>query len=122
MGMRFRKSIRLGKGVRVNFSKSGVGLGIGGKGLSASIGPSGRRASVGIPGSGLSYEMRSKRGKAKTSPKTSETHGESVVTTSELRQRSADSRSSREGLGTGGLIVLTICLILVVALAGYLVQ
>lgn len=33
MGLRFRKSINLGCGFRINFSKSGIGYSFGGKGL-----------------------------------------------------------------------------------------
>jgi tetratricopeptide (TPR) repeat protein len=56
VGMRFRKSIRLGPGVRVNVSKRGVGLGVGPQGMSYSVNSSGRTyKSVGVPGTGLSY-------------------------------------------------------------------
>ena len=33
MGLRFRKSVNLGGGFRINFSKSGVGYSFGGKGF-----------------------------------------------------------------------------------------
>lgn len=33
MGFRFRKSINLGKGFRINLSKSGIGYSVGGKGF-----------------------------------------------------------------------------------------
>ncbi|MDO4173693.1 MAG: DUF4236 domain-containing protein [Eubacteriales bacterium] len=56
MGLRFRKSIKIAKGVRVNLNKKSVGVTIGGKGAKVSINSSGRKsATVGIPGSGLSY-------------------------------------------------------------------
>lgn len=56
MGMRFRKSVKLAPGVRVNFSKKGMGLSVGTKGARVSVHSSGRRTtSVGIPGTGLSY-------------------------------------------------------------------
>lgn len=62
MGMRFRKSIGLGKGARINISKSGVGASFGVKGARYSVNSSGRRTtSVGIPGSGL-YSVSSKGG------------------------------------------------------------
>lgn len=56
MGLHFRKSIKICKGVRVNFSKSGASLSVGTKGCRYSMHTSGRRnASVGIPGTGIYY-------------------------------------------------------------------
>lgn len=55
MGWRFRKSIGLGRFVRLNFSRSGVSLGLGPRGASVSIGKRGVRTTVGLPGSGLSH-------------------------------------------------------------------
>jgi hypothetical protein len=55
MGFRFRKSVRLG-GVRINFSKSGVGYSIGTKGARITKTANGRtRTSVGIPGTKIGY-------------------------------------------------------------------
>lgn len=59
MGMRFRKSVKICKGVRVNFSKSGASLSLGGRGHGITFGGSGTHAHVGIPGTGLSYNTRS---------------------------------------------------------------
>lgn len=62
MGFRFRKSIKICKGVRLNFNKNSVGLSIGGKGYCYTINSKGRRtAHVGIPGTGLSYSVSSSR-------------------------------------------------------------
>lgn len=59
MGLRFRKSIRLGKsGIRLNLSKSGVGASAGRKGIRVGIGPSGVRLHLSLPGTGLGYEVR----------------------------------------------------------------
>lgn len=56
MGLRFRKSVSICKGVRVNFNKNSIGLSIGTRGARYSINSKGRRtATVGIPGTGLSY-------------------------------------------------------------------
>lgn len=60
MGFRFRKSIKLGKGVRINFNKKSAGISFGTKGARYSINSNGRRtASVGIPGTGLYYTKTS---------------------------------------------------------------
>ena len=56
---RFRRSVRLIPGVRVNFSKTGTSLSVGGRGATVNLGKRGVRTTVGLPGSGLSYsEMR----------------------------------------------------------------
>jgi Protein of unknown function (DUF4236) len=56
--MRFRKSIKLAPGVRLNLSRSGVSTTLGGRGVSVNIGKRGTRATVGIPGTGLSFSQR----------------------------------------------------------------
>lgn len=58
MGFRFRKTVSLGKGVRLNFSKSGVSTSVGPRGASVSFGKRGTYANVGIPGTGISYRKR----------------------------------------------------------------
>lgn len=58
MPFRFRKSIKLGKGFKLNLSKSGISTTIGGKGLSLNLGKRGTRLTTGIPGSGLSYSTQ----------------------------------------------------------------
>lgn len=56
MGFRFRKSIKLGGGAKLNIGKKSVGFSVGGKGARYTVNSSGRRTkSVGIPGTGLSY-------------------------------------------------------------------
>ena len=56
MGLRFRRSIRLLPGVRLNLSRSGVGLSVGVPGARFTYGADGRRrTTVGLPGTGLSW-------------------------------------------------------------------
>jgi tetratricopeptide (TPR) repeat protein len=56
MSYRFRKSVKLAPGVRMNVGKRGLGLSVGARGARYSVNTSGRKtASVGLPGSGLSY-------------------------------------------------------------------
>lgn len=60
MGFRFRKSFSLGKLVRINVSKSGIGASIGVKGFRIGVGPTGRvRQTVSLPGTGLSWVKES---------------------------------------------------------------
>jgi hypothetical protein len=61
--LRFRRSIRIGPGLRVNLSKSGVSTSVGRRGAWFTLGPRGTRSTVGLPGTGLSYtEQQSTRG------------------------------------------------------------
>jgi len=55
MPFRFRKSFRIGKGIRLNLGKKGVSTSIGGKGMSVNIGKQGVRRTIGIPGTGISH-------------------------------------------------------------------
>lgn len=56
MGLRFRKTISLLPGVRLNVSKSGIGVSAGIPGLRGSINTSGRvTGTASIPGTGVSY-------------------------------------------------------------------
>lgn len=55
MGWRYRRSVKICKGVKVNFSKTGASLTLGGPGHSVNISENGTRVTYGIPGTGLSY-------------------------------------------------------------------
>lgn len=54
MALRFRKSLKIAPGVRVNLSKSGTSYSVGRRGAMLNIGPKGKRVTVGLPGTGLS--------------------------------------------------------------------
>lgn len=58
MGLRFRRSVRLFPGVRLNFSRSGISTTVGVRGATMTLGPRGTHANVGIPGSGISYRTK----------------------------------------------------------------
>ena len=56
---RFRKSVKIAPGLRLNINKKSVGISTGVRGARYSINSSGRRSSsVGIPGTGLSYRTQ----------------------------------------------------------------
>jgi hypothetical protein len=55
MGLRFRSSIRLAKGVRLNLGKKGASLSLGGNGMTVNLSRKGAKATLGLPGTGLSY-------------------------------------------------------------------
>ena len=64
MGLRFRKSIKIAPGVRVNFGKKSTGVSFGTKGARVSFNSKGRvTRSIGIPGTGLYYQQSSSLGK-----------------------------------------------------------
>lgn len=58
MGFRFRRSIRLAPGIRLNLSSRGPSATVGPRGASINVGPRGTYANVGIPGTGLSSRTR----------------------------------------------------------------
>ena len=69
MGLRFRKSVKIAPGVRLNISKKSVGISAGVKGYRKSINSSGRvTTSIGTPVAGVSYvkteNLKSKKKKA----------------------------------------------------------
>lgn len=52
---RFRRSVKIAPGVRLNFSKSGVSTSVGTRGARVTFGHGKVRQTVGIPGTGLGY-------------------------------------------------------------------
>jgi hypothetical protein len=58
MALRFRKSIKLAPGIRMNFSGSGASWTLGPRGASVGIGHRGTYLNTGIPGTGLSSRQR----------------------------------------------------------------
>ncbi|MCQ9426679.1 DUF4236 domain-containing protein [Pseudomonas sp. LJDD11] len=54
MALRFRKSIKIIPGVKLNLGKKGASLSVGGRGLTANISRRGTRVTAGVPGTGLS--------------------------------------------------------------------
>jgi hypothetical protein len=58
MGLRFRKSVKLAPGIRMNFSGSGVSWTLGPRGASVSVGSRGAFLNAGIPGTGISSRTR----------------------------------------------------------------
>lgn len=56
MGLRFRKSVKIAPGVKVNFNKKSISTTFGTKGAHHTISTSGKKTtSIGIPGTGISY-------------------------------------------------------------------
>lgn len=61
MGLKFRKSINLGKHFRINIGKNGIGYSYGIKGMRHSVSADGKhRTTYSIPGTGVSYTQNEK--------------------------------------------------------------
>lgn len=61
MGLRFRKSVKILPGVKLNFSKSGTSVTVGKRGMSTNFSSRGTRTTIGIPGTGVSYTTYSQK-------------------------------------------------------------
>lgn len=67
MAFRFRKSVKIAPGIRLNFSKSGVSTSIGRRGATVNISKRGTRVTAGLPGTGISASKLYRR-PAKSAP------------------------------------------------------
>lgn len=100
MGFRFRKSINLLPGVKLNLNKKSTSVTLGGKGFHKTFSSTGRNTtSVGIPGTGLSYTTTSGTNKKNTT---------SSNKASNTTQNSASNSSKKEPwyMSTMGIIIL----------------
>lgn len=68
MGFRFRRSVKIAPGIRMNFGLRGTSLSLGPRGASINIGHRGIYGNVGLPGAGLSYRERLSRPRAQNWP------------------------------------------------------
>jgi Protein of unknown function (DUF4236) len=75
MGFRFRRSIRILPGVRVNLSGSGASVSVGPRGLHYTVNSKGTRITTGLPGTGLSWTQYTPHGQSGNSPNQSEVSG-----------------------------------------------
>lgn len=67
MGLRFRKSIKIAPGVKINLNKKSTSVTFGGKGLHHTVSSTGRKTTtVGIPGTGISYSKTSNSSQKRT--------------------------------------------------------
>jgi hypothetical protein len=68
MGFRFRHSVKVLPGIRLNFGKRGISTSIGVRGAHVTFGKTGTRTTVGLPGSGISYTHLEKPHQARSAP------------------------------------------------------
>lgn len=55
MGFRFRRSVRVAPGLRINLGKKKASLSIGSRGATINVSDRGVKTTVGVPGTGMSY-------------------------------------------------------------------
>jgi hypothetical protein len=97
MGLRFRKSLKIAPGVRLNVGTKGMGLSVGGKGFRYSINTSGRRTtSIGIPGSGLSYSTLSGGSRRKYNSSSYQKRSQLAKLEREIQKANALKRAQHE--------------------------
>ena len=72
MGFRFRKSVKVAPGVKINLSKSGGSLSLGGRGATVNLSSRGVRSTYSIPGTGISYATQTSSEKSTRSSSYSE--------------------------------------------------
>ena len=90
MGLRFRKSITICKGVKLNIGKKGASVSLGKRGLHYTIHSSGRRTvTAGIPGTGLFYTKS-------INPKVSKATNNKRVSTTNKEQEALLKQQERE--------------------------
>lgn len=64
MAIRFRKSVKLAPGVRLNLGKKSASVRVGGKGLGYTTGTKGKTVSASVPGTGLGYSKKLPKSKS----------------------------------------------------------
>jgi hypothetical protein len=60
MGFRYRRSVKLMAGVRLNVGKRGFSVSVGKRGATVNLSKRGVRTTVGLPGTGISYTTNSR--------------------------------------------------------------
>ncbi len=72
MALRFRRTMKIAPGVRLNLTKTGISARVGPRGAGVTVGTSGTTVSAGIPGSGIHTSKKLTAGKRSTTPKRGE--------------------------------------------------
>jgi len=65
LAIRFRRTLRIAPGIRLNLSRSGISSSIGPRGASVTLSRRGTYANVGMPGTGISWRGRIDGGKGR---------------------------------------------------------
>ncbi len=119
MGWRFRRSVKVAPGVRLNFGKRSAGVSIGPRGAKLSVNTKGQYGkSVGLPGTGLSFQKRGRLGKGSSESE----RPEAAVEPSSRDVLHMRRRRVRRPVGWSGAAAIVLLAVAgAPALAGYLV-
>jgi Protein of unknown function (DUF4236) len=116
MGWRFRRSVKIAPGLRLNIGKRSVGASVGPRGAKVSVNTRGEvRRTAGLPGTGLSYTSQTKirQGDEVEQP------GQPEL---EDRRGNSKKQSSRKLVGSvSAAIIVLIAVLGAPMLAGYLI-
>lgn len=105
MGLRFRKSIKIAPGVKINLNKKSTSVTFGGKGVHYTASSTGKKtASVRIPGTGISYTKTT--GQSSKQKKTSEGGSQPMPTAPQSNFQDPDHKKWYQK--TGWIIALLI--------------
>ena len=105
MGLRFRKSIKIAPGVKINLNKKSTSVTFSGKGVHYTASSTGKKtASVGIPGTGISYTKTT--GQSSKQKKTSEGGSQPMPTAPQSNFQDPDHKKWYQK--TGWIIALLI--------------
>lgn len=105
MGLRFRKSIKIAPGVKINLNKKSTSVTFGSKGVHYTASSTGKKtASVGIPGTGISYTKTT--GQSSKQKKTSEGGSQPMPTAPQSNFQDPDHKKWYQK--TGWIIALLI--------------
>lgn len=110
MGLRFRKSIKVAPGVKLNLNKNSASVTVGTKGAHYTVNSNGKKTtSAGIPGTGISYVSTTGGGKKQKGKTNKKVESKTSVTT---KTDSSKGPPKKKGCGTYLLWILAICLML----------
>lgn len=90
MALRFRRSIKIAPGFRINLGKTGASLSMGGRGATVTFGPRGVYSNVGIPGTGISYRSKLSGGSSRSASSVSAPRRAPRPSLSELEAQAED--------------------------------
>lgn len=80
MALRFRRTLKIAPGVRLNLTKTGVSARVGPRGAGVTAGTSGTTVSAGIPGSGLHVSQKVRKNTPQSTEKKSDAMSEPKTT------------------------------------------
>ena len=110
MGLRFRKSIKIAPGIRLNIGKKSSGISFGKKGLRFSANTSGRKTmTMGLPGTGLSYTKTFQKQKSSTANHMNNKRKESEE--NKMKKSNTNTKNNKPLWGKWWFWLVLLCLV-----------